>query len=184
MNISASEDLKKHRVDFHIHPENKTTSNTSLLFTASGIYLNDDGVTPAWRLESNFTLYKLLFTFEDTVNDQSNDETIRLQIATPHVATAIWNNETNCALHNMNDLLGDIYIYDPSDGTQPMFHHTKYFVELVRKDQSFQELGLMRLDEATDRMVYSWMDAKDHNPEAEFVCLNFVKEIRFKPSIM
>lgn len=86
LKVNTTDDLRKHRVDLHIHPENRTTTPAkAMVYGASGVYVNDDGVTVAEKVlnSSNptYNLYKILFTFNDVVNEQSDDEVMKLEVA-------------------------------------------------------------------------------------------------------
>jgi Glycosyl hydrolases family 31 len=184
--LNTTDDLRQVKVDFHIHPLNKTKTNKTVIFEASGVYLNDDGESPDSVSSGRFNLYKVKFTYNDVVNDLSNDEYIRLEISANYLASPVYSNETKCAKINENDILGNLYFYDPApqEAGQSMFQHSKYFVELVRPDQSFDTIGLLKLDPDTDRMVYSWEEGLAHDEAAGRICLNYIQEIRFRPSIM
>ena len=45
LNISKSEDLQKYAVDLHINPRNMTRTNRTRIYTANGVYVNDNGNT-------------------------------------------------------------------------------------------------------------------------------------------
>ena len=99
---------------------------------------------------------------------------ISLTFGMQATASIYYNNETKCSNVNANDILGNLYFYDPSEGASPMFQHSKYFVELIRPDFTFEEIGILELDAATDRMVYNSQEGKKHNPAAGSICLNYI----------
>ena len=71
--------------------------------------------------EASYNIYKISFTYKDAVNGQSDDETISLTFGMQAAASIYYNNETKCNKVNENDILGNLYFYDPSEGTTPMF---------------------------------------------------------------
>ena len=130
-------------------------TNNTLIYGATGQYVNDDGVTVDQN--GTYNQYTMQFTYRDQINNISNDESIRLTFGVKQLASKFYNNETKCAMVNQNDLLGSIYIYDEVG----LFQHTNgtnnnYFVELLRPDQTFEELGLAKFDLVTKRLVYNY----------------------------
>lgn len=74
----------------------------------------------------------------------------------------------------MNDFLGNIYIYDNSEGKVDMFAHKTYFVELVRPDWTVDEIGFIKHDGATNRWIYEWEEGVKHNDAAASICLTYI----------
>jgi alpha-glucosidase (family GH31 glycosyl hydrolase) len=170
LNITTSEDLHKHPVDLHINPRNVTKTNRTRLYTASGVYVNDDGMTT--HQNGTFNKYQLSFTYTDVVNNNTDDETVSLRISLKDMATRNYTNETKCSTINKNDILGGIYIYDE----YRMFQYNDYKVMLLRPDGTYEALGVANYDMHTNRMVYLGLQHPQSTPE---VCLSFVEEIIF-----
>ena len=75
----TSEDMKDHKVDLIINPRNMTVSNRTTIFQASGVYVNDDGVSPASRLDQGYNHYTFSFQYRNSISkDSTNDENIKL----------------------------------------------------------------------------------------------------------
>jgi alpha-glucosidase (family GH31 glycosyl hydrolase) len=94
LNPKTSEDLKKHSVDFLIHPRNTTSSSLlggkTVIFEASGVYVNDDGVTPVGRINQGYNHYAISFQYRREVS--TGDENIKIYIAAKAEATRYYNN--------------------------------------------------------------------------------------------
>ena len=175
---NTTDDMRDFPIDLHIHPRNTTQTNRTVIFQASGQYVNDNGTSP--NVDNAYNHYQVFFNYRDAVNNQSNDESIVITIGVKAAASNYFSNETKCSNVTQGDFLGSIYIFDEFG----LFQHAKYFVELLRPDGTFDELGLAEFDQYTNRMVYDYNNAILHNDAAFSVCLGFVQEIIFRPSIM
>ena len=152
-----------------------TVSNRTTIFQASGVYVNDDGVSPASKLDQGYNHYTFSFQYRNSISkDSTNDENIKLYVALKAEATRYYSNETKCSGINQNDYLGNIYIEDPVG----LFQSAKYFVDLIRPDQTYEQIGLATLDQTTNRLFIS-----SFNLDAPSVCLGYIQEIRFRPSV-
>lgn len=170
LGISTSEDLQKYPVDFHINPKNMTTTNTTRKYSASGVYVNDDGNSRPHA--GTFNKYQLSFTYNDIVDGKNDDETIILRITLKDQASRNFTNETRCSTINKNDILGSIVIYDDFN----MFQRTMYHVYVLRPDATIDRIGTAVFDMHTSRMIYTGADRHADVPE---VCLTYVEEIIF-----
>jgi len=167
----TSEDLQNHTVDLIVHPRNLTTNITTLVFSANGVYVNDDGTTPAASLEGTYNSYTLSFRMTDKMDGIIGNADIRLYVSPRVEATKAYNNETKCSAVNRNDYLGNIYILDEGG----IFKSPRYQVQLVRPDQTFDEIGVATLDQTTNRLYISTF-----NNDIAPVCLGYIQEIRFR----
>jgi hypothetical protein len=137
-------------VDLHIHPTETTVNpNKSIIFTARGTYINDNGREPDVSKET-YNEYSIVFTYNDEVNNRTNDEFIRLTIGLSNNATRYYTNETKCSSINMNDMLSRIYIYNELG----FFKHNSYVLGLIKPDLTYDQLGLAKFDPLTNRLVY------------------------------
>lgn len=145
-----SEFLQELPVDLHIHPTDATVNrDKTIIFTARGTYINDNGVEPDVSKET-YNEYSIVFTYNDEVNNNTNDEFIRLTVGLKNNATRYYTNETKCTSINMNDMLSRIFIYDELG----FFKHTSYVLGLVKPDLTYDQLGLAKFDHLTNRLVY------------------------------
>lgn len=79
LNISKSEDLQKYPVDLHINPRNNTRTNRTRIYSASGVYVNDNGNTT--DQDGTFNRYSISFSYNDVVDGKNDDETIVLRVS-------------------------------------------------------------------------------------------------------
>lgn len=61
LNISKSEDLQRYPVDFHINPRNMTRTNRTRLYSASGLFVNDNGTST--NQEGTYNKYQVSFSY-------------------------------------------------------------------------------------------------------------------------
>jgi len=136
------------------------------------VYVNDDGMTP-YVNSTSYNQYQMSMNYRNS----SGGETLSLTFALKNNASAYYSNETKCSYINQNDYLGSIYIYD----FKGFLQDSEYYVELIRPDQTFEDLGTAKFEETTNRLVYNYSDAVKHNPASAKVCLSFIQELRFRP---
>jgi hypothetical protein len=176
LRVNTSEDLNNYNVDFIIHPRNVTVANNTKIYTASGVYVNDDGYSPLNQtLDGLYNHYTLSFQYRDQVHNNTDDEDIRLYIAAKVSATRMYNNETKCSAVNAGDLLGNIIIEDEVS----LFSRQDYLIQVVQLDYTMFELGLMKFDKNTKRL-----SIVHKQPDAPDVCLTNIQEIRIVPAIV
>lgn len=164
-----AENLQEHPIDLHILPIETTVDKTkAILYTARGTYINDDGVEPEVD-RSTYNEYSIVFTYNDAVNNNTNDEYVRLTIGLTNNASRYYSNETKCSSINMNDMLGRVFIYDEFG----FFKHRVYVLGLVKNDFTYEELGIAKFDIETNRMVYDPNGLSNRNKGIPLaICMN------------
>ena len=138
--------------------------------------MNDDGSKTDRDIEGYYNHYSVKFTYtSQVVENETVSETIRLTFGLKTMATALYNNETKCAVADMNDMLGNIYIYNGFD--QSSFKESQYEVHLIRPDFTFALLGEAFVE--GNLMVFDWRVKDRIN-----VCLSNIHEIRFVKTLI
>lgn len=128
-----AENLQEHPIDLHIVPRDATLNRSkAIVQTARGSFINDDGLNTQVG-KDNYNEYSIVFTYNDEVNNNTNDEYIRLTVGLTNNATRYYSNETKCSSINMNDMLGKIFVYDEFG----FFKHRVYILGLLKIDSTF-----------------------------------------------
>lgn len=156
--------------------ENSETE-VAAIYSASGTYINDNGLEPEVSTET-YNEYSIVFSYNREVKNQTIDEKIRLTVGLKNNATRYYTNETKCSTINMNDMLSRIYITN----TFGFFRYNVYVLGLIKPDQTFDQLGIAKLDPKTNRLVYDPYDISNQGKDIPAtICLSNVGEIDFQP---
>lgn len=145
LNLNTSAELQKLPVDFHV--VGTVSDPDTLTWSATGTYINDDGIT--LDTTGNYNQYVIISRRSGSGATEKMLFTINPNVkATKHVS----ETDPLCFAVNQNDFLGTIYFYVAGLYT-PSKTYTVTAVDAQFKPLEFT--GTATYDSATDRIVFT-----------------------------
>ncbi len=156
-------DLQNAPVDFHILGASKFSATS---WTASGDYLNDDGLNRT--LTDNVNQYFIQAQYSRSVGEQVTITFGQLKSANNFFGKM----EANCTAVNKADYLQSIYVYNANNFRV----HDKFYVQVAYKDNidDYVTIGMAQYDAGTNRIIY------DGSALGNTLCLSRVFRIVFR----
>lgn len=139
--FSTSADLQAWPVDLHILG-NPTDSTQPTLFTADGIYINDDGVTLNYQGKYNEYLI--------TASQSASSLTVSFSNLT--VATNSDSKIANCSSLNENDFLSKIYFYNAQIFALTTEKTVRAYI--YPDEATLVDVGKAEYDSTSNRLVF------------------------------